>query len=108
GSARKTTSASLASVSAESGVITPSQRWVRPGNRLDEAPVCPEDIAAPSATSGWRDSRRSSSCPVYPVAPATATRGRTAAGSAVLGEEAPGDETLSDCAAVCIEGNSYT
>ena len=64
GSARNTTSASVASVSADSGVMTPSHTRVRPGNRREDAPVCPDDIAAPSATNGWRESRRSSSWPV--------------------------------------------
>ena len=64
GSARNTTSASFASVSDESGTMVPFQRRVSAGSRRDEAPVWPDDIAAVSATAGWRDSRRSSSWPV--------------------------------------------
>ena len=36
--------------------------------------VAPDDMAAVNVTAGWRASRRTSSCPAKPVAPATATR----------------------------------
>ncbi len=99
GSARNTRSASVASVSVDSGTMAPFHRRVSAGSRRDDAPVWPEDIAAVSATAGWRESRRSSSWPVKPVAPATATRasGTLAAAGVAL-----------SCTTVCIGKNSYT
>src|SRR5262249_12463366 len=50
----------------------PSQMCASAGSR--RVAVLPDDIAAVSVTAGWRASRRTSSWPAYPVAPATATR----------------------------------
>ena len=74
GSARNTRSASLASVSSESGTMSPFHRRASAGSRRAAPDACPDDIAAVSATAGWRASSRNSSWPVNPVAPATATR----------------------------------
>ena len=64
GSARNTTSASRASASGDErrdgAVPEPRQRRQPPRG----APVWPDDIAAVSATAGWRASSRSSSWPV--------------------------------------------
>ena len=62
GSARKTTSASRASVSGASGVMAPFHRRASAGSRRADA-VVPEDIAAVIVTAGCRASSRSSSCP---------------------------------------------
>ena len=59
-----------------------------------------DDVAAVIDTCGCRASSRSSSWPVYPVAPATATR----AGS----ERRPSATTLPGATAVCIGKNTYT
>ena len=41
----------------------------RSQGRQPPAAVAPDDVAAVRVTAGWRESSRSSSWPVYPVAP---------------------------------------
>ena len=100
GSARNTRSASPASVSSESGAMAPSQSRVNAGRRREAPALWPEDIAAVSATAGCRDSRRSNSWPVKPVAPAIATR--------ATGALSPASGVAPGCTTVCIRKNSYT
>ena len=54
GSARNTTSASCASVSADSGVIWPSQMRASAGSGRAAPDAEPDDIAAVTDTAGWR------------------------------------------------------
>ncbi len=73
GSARKTTSWP-ASVSALVSTRTRSASGTRCGWRLPSvSPALLPAVSAPISTCGWASSRRSSSPPAYPLAPATAT-----------------------------------
>ena len=71
GSARKT--ASAANAAALSGTTVPSQIFASDGKRRGVLVAC-EPVATVMVTFGWRASRRISSCPAKPLAPATATR----------------------------------
>src|SRR5207247_2550468 len=97
GSARNTTSASR-NVSGDSGVMSPFHTRASAGSF--RAIDVPEDIAAVRVTDGWRDSSRSSSWPVYPVAPAIATFAGVE--TPVRREEDPASVT------VCMEKYIYT
>src|SRR6185295_3081523 len=86
-----------------SGVMAPVQICASAGSRRGEGEVpdwAPEDIAAAIVTAGWRASSRSSSCPVYPVAPAMATR--------AAAPRPPLATRSLDCTAICIGKNIYT
>ncbi len=81
-------SASRARRPGSSGVIAPSQMRPSAGSRR-AAEAALDDVASVMRTAGWRASSRSSSWPVKPVAPATATRATApAAGSGGVGEAA--------------------
>src|SRR6266511_2504277 len=74
GRARNTTSASAASRSASTSWKASDDRPRRWGNTLARGwPARRSDVTATSSTFGWTQSRRSSSAPMYPLAPATAT-----------------------------------